>query len=133
MVIDQSTERQLKNLRIWNIVVGIILAIQAVMIAVLTNSFSLPVTATFISGPPGTTPSLPASDSSSDSHTSAEATVGRDPFIYKAAPVSAQLLANRFLGPRPAPHFVRAAASSALHALHQCPAPRSPLVHTSRP
>ena len=58
MVIDQSIERRLGRLRIWNIVVGIILAIQAVMIAVLTNSFSLPVTATFMSGPPGTAPEL---------------------------------------------------------------------------
>jgi hypothetical protein len=58
MVIDQSIERRLGRLRIWNIVVGIILAIQAVMIAVLTNSFSLPVTATFMSGPPGTPPEL---------------------------------------------------------------------------
>ncbi|MFC1958011.1 heliorhodopsin HeR [Chloroflexota bacterium] len=58
MAIDQSIERRLRRLRIWNIVVGIILAIQAVMIAVLTNNFSLPVTATFMSGPPGTAPEL---------------------------------------------------------------------------
>jgi len=58
MAIGQSTERQLNKLRIWNIVVGVILAIQAIMVAALTNSFSLPVTATFIQGPPGTTPSL---------------------------------------------------------------------------
>ena len=54
MVIDQSIERRLGRLRIWNIAVGLILAVQAIMIAVLTNSFSLPVTATFMSGPPGT-------------------------------------------------------------------------------
>src|SRR4030042_5239710 len=58
MAIDQSIERRLGRLRIWNIAVGIILAIQAVMIAVLTNNFSLPVTATFMSGPPGTPPVL---------------------------------------------------------------------------
>ena len=58
MDIDQEIERRLSNLRIWNFVVGLILAIQAIMIAVLTNSFSLPVTATFISGPPGTDPKL---------------------------------------------------------------------------
>jgi hypothetical protein len=58
MVTDQSTERRLGRLRIWNIVVGLILAVQAVMIAVLTNNFSLPVTATFMSGPPGTAPEL---------------------------------------------------------------------------
>jgi hypothetical protein len=55
---DQSIERRLGRLRTWNIVVGIILAIQAAMIAVLTNNFSLPVTATFMSGPPGTAPEL---------------------------------------------------------------------------
>ena len=53
-----SDERRLGQLRIWNTVVGAILAVQAVLIAVLTNSFSLPVTATFMSGPPGTTPEL---------------------------------------------------------------------------
>ncbi len=58
MDIDQSIERRLGRLRIWNIVVGLILALQAVMIALLTNDFSLPVTATFMNGPPGTTPEL---------------------------------------------------------------------------
>ncbi len=58
MAIDQTREQQLNRLRIWNIVVGLILAAQAIMIAVLTNNFSLPVTATFMSGPPGTTPEL---------------------------------------------------------------------------
>jgi len=58
MVTDQSIERRLGRLRIWNIVVGLILAVQAALMAVLTNNFSLPVTATFMSGPPGTTPEL---------------------------------------------------------------------------
>jgi hypothetical protein len=58
MTIDASSERKLGQLRTWNILVGLILAAQAVLIAVLTNSFSLPVTATFMSGPPGTTPEL---------------------------------------------------------------------------
>ena len=53
MTVDPTTERQLNRLRVWNIVVGLILAAQAVLIAVLTNNFSLPVTATFMSGPPG--------------------------------------------------------------------------------
>ena len=55
MAIDQSIERRLGQLRIWNIVVGLILAVQAVLIAVLTNSFSLPVTSTFMQGEPGST------------------------------------------------------------------------------
>jgi hypothetical protein len=58
MAVDKAIEKQLAQLRIWNIVVGLILAVQAVLIAVLTNNFSLPVTATFMSGPPGTAPVL---------------------------------------------------------------------------
>jgi hypothetical protein len=58
MEMDQSVERKLGRLRTWNIVVGLILAVQAVLMAVLTNNFSLPVTATFMSGPPGTAPEL---------------------------------------------------------------------------
>jgi hypothetical protein len=50
---DQLVEKKLKRLRAWNIAVGLILALQAAMIAVLTNNFSLPVTATFMTGPPG--------------------------------------------------------------------------------
>jgi len=55
---SQSVERKLNQLRVWNIVVGLILAIQAILIALLINDFSLPVTATFMSGPPGTAPEL---------------------------------------------------------------------------
>ena len=58
MAIEPSVEKQLARLRTWNIAVGITLAIQAVMMAVLTNDFALPVTATFMSGPPGTPPEL---------------------------------------------------------------------------
>jgi hypothetical protein len=58
MVTDQSIERRLDRLRIWNIVVGLILAAQAALMAVLTNNFSLPVTAGFITGPPGSEPEL---------------------------------------------------------------------------
>jgi hypothetical protein len=58
MASDQSTERRLDRLRIWNLVVGLILAAQAVLMAVLTNNFSLPVTAAYITGPPGSEPEL---------------------------------------------------------------------------
>jgi hypothetical protein len=58
MVTNQSVEKRLGKLRIWNIVVGLILAVQAVLIAVLTNSFSLPVTATFMEGAPGSATTL---------------------------------------------------------------------------
>jgi len=58
MSIDQPTEQRLAKPRSWNIIVGLILAVQAVMIALLTNDFALPVMATFISGPPSTAPVL---------------------------------------------------------------------------
>jgi hypothetical protein len=58
MVLDQAIEKKLNNLRIWNILVGLILAVEAVAMAVLTNSFSLPVTATFMQGPPGSPATL---------------------------------------------------------------------------
>ena len=58
MASDASVERKLNRLRIWNIVVGLILAVQAILIAGLTNGFSLPVTGSFLNGPPGTSPEL---------------------------------------------------------------------------
>ena len=58
MAIEKATERKLNNLRIWNIIVGLILAAQAVVMALLTNNFSLPVTATFMQGPPGSTATI---------------------------------------------------------------------------
>ena len=53
MDVEQTSEKRINLLRTWNIVVGLILAAQAVMIAVLTNNFSLPVTATFMTNAPG--------------------------------------------------------------------------------
>jgi hypothetical protein len=58
MSTDQAIEMRLASLRKWNIAVGLVLAVQAVMIALLTNDFSLPVTATFMTGPPGTASEL---------------------------------------------------------------------------
>jgi hypothetical protein len=58
MTVDSVKERKLNNLRLWNIVVGLVLAAQAVVMAILTNKFSLPVTATFMEGPPGSAPTL---------------------------------------------------------------------------
>jgi hypothetical protein len=58
MTFDQASESKLNHLRIWNIVVGLILAAQAILVGILTNSFSLPVTGGFINGPPGTMPGL---------------------------------------------------------------------------
>jgi hypothetical protein len=53
MAIDQSIEKRFHQLRIWNIAVGLILAVQAVMFGLLTNRFSLPVTATLMTDAPG--------------------------------------------------------------------------------
>ena len=55
---DVVTEARLKNLRWWNVGVGLVLAAQAVVIALLSNDFSLPVVATYMAGPPGTEPQL---------------------------------------------------------------------------
>ena len=52
--VTPELEHRLSRLRLWNIGVGVVLAVEAVAIALLTNSFSLPVTATYMSGPPGT-------------------------------------------------------------------------------
>jgi len=58
-VASQSrVEKQIRGLRVWNIVVGLVLAVEAIMVANLTNSFALPVTGGFINGPPGTMPGL---------------------------------------------------------------------------
>ena len=53
---DQT--RRLGRLRVWNLGVGIVLAVEAIAIALLTNGFTLPVTANYMSGPPGTPPEL---------------------------------------------------------------------------
>jgi len=55
---SQAVEARLRSLRWWNLGVGLILAVQAVVIAVLANNFSLPVVATYMNGPPGTAPTL---------------------------------------------------------------------------
>jgi hypothetical protein len=47
-------ERRLGRLRVWNLGVGAVLAVEALAMALLTNGFSLPVTATYMTGPPGT-------------------------------------------------------------------------------
>ncbi len=56
--VSENVEARLRNLRWWNLLVGLVLAVQAVVIAVLSNDFALPVVATFMGGPPGTEPTL---------------------------------------------------------------------------
>jgi hypothetical protein len=52
--VTPKLEQRLRRLRVWNLSVGVVLALEAVAMAVLTNRFSLPVTSTYMSGPPGT-------------------------------------------------------------------------------
>ena len=47
-------DARVSKLRWWNVAVGLVLAAQAVVIAVLANDFSLPVVANYMQGPPGT-------------------------------------------------------------------------------
>lgn len=51
--------RRLAGLRRYNIVVGAVLLAQAVAVVALSNDFTLPVTASYLQGPPGTTPADP--------------------------------------------------------------------------
>jgi hypothetical protein len=50
---------RLAGLRRYNIVVGLVLLVQAVAVVALANDFTLPVTASYLEGPPGTTPGDP--------------------------------------------------------------------------
>ncbi len=58
--IDAPVEpSRLAALRRYNIVVGVVLLAQAVVVYLLANDFTLPVTASYLEGPPGTTPGDP--------------------------------------------------------------------------
>lgn len=50
---------RLAGLRRYNIIVGLILVAQAVAVVALSNDFTLPITAAYLEGPPGTTPGDP--------------------------------------------------------------------------
>ena len=52
-MVDKTANSRIDRLRWWNVSVGLTLAAQAVVIATLTNGFTLPVTSTFMTGPPG--------------------------------------------------------------------------------
>lgn len=49
-------ERQVRRLRLYNLVMGAVHAAQGAVILALANDFALPVTATFMEGPPGDAP-----------------------------------------------------------------------------
>ena len=54
-----SEQQQIKRIRRWNIVAGFAHLVQLILILILSNDFTLPVTATYMAGPPGTPPSDP--------------------------------------------------------------------------
>jgi Heliorhodopsin len=54
-----NTERRFGRIRLYNVVMGLFHAAQGVIVLVLANSFALPVTATYLGGPPGTPPPAP--------------------------------------------------------------------------
>ncbi len=52
---NKLTDKQIKPLRKWNIAAGLLHLVSLIAVVVLSNDFSLPVTATYLTGPPGTT------------------------------------------------------------------------------
>jgi len=52
-------DKQINSLRKWNIVAGFLHLISMIAVLSLSNNFSLPVTATYLTGPPGSTFSNP--------------------------------------------------------------------------
>jgi hypothetical protein len=56
MMTDTATYRRLRT---WNLVLAVLHAAQAAVVLALATSFTLPVTGTFLQGPPGTAPGRP--------------------------------------------------------------------------
>jgi len=54
----RATTATLGKLRLYNLVMGLLHAVQGFAVLLLSNDFTLPVTATFMEGPPGTTGTL---------------------------------------------------------------------------
>ncbi len=54
-----DADARFARIRLYNIVMGFVHAAQGVIVLVLANSFALPVTASFMTGPPGTPPATP--------------------------------------------------------------------------
>lgn len=52
---NKLTDKQIKPLRTWNIYAGLLHLASLIAVLALSNSFSLPVTATYMTGPPGST------------------------------------------------------------------------------
>ena len=56
VTVPEATQRRLRT---WNAGAGVLHALQAVAVVVLATDFALPVTASYLAGPPGTTPQDP--------------------------------------------------------------------------
>jgi len=56
---SKTMDKQINSLRKWNIVAGFLHLISMIAVLSLSNNFSLPVTATYLTGPPGSTFSNP--------------------------------------------------------------------------
>ncbi len=56
---DTVQTTQLAGIRRWNVIAGFAHLVQLILILVLATDFALPVTATYMEGPPGTPPSNP--------------------------------------------------------------------------
>ena len=54
---DALPESDRSSLRTYNLVIGLIHLAQAIVMVVLSNDFSLPITRSYLTGPPGTAPS----------------------------------------------------------------------------
>ncbi|PKQ29574.1 MAG: hypothetical protein CVT60_04685 [Actinobacteria bacterium HGW-Actinobacteria-10] len=54
-----DSEKRFKRLRLYNLVMGLFHLVQGVAIVALSNDFALPITASFMQGPPGTPPGAP--------------------------------------------------------------------------
>ncbi|MGI9196702.1 MAG: heliorhodopsin HeR [Candidatus Nanopelagicales bacterium] len=56
---DIAADPRLGRLRVWNLVAGFAHLVQLIAVLALANDFSIPITASYLEGPPGTTPGAP--------------------------------------------------------------------------
>ena len=57
-ITEERLVARLRNLRWWNIAVGLVLVVEAAVMAALANDFRIPVTASYLQGPPGSDTTL---------------------------------------------------------------------------
>ena len=56
---EKTEVQQIEGIRRWNLIAGIAHLVQLILVVALATDFALPVTATYMAGPPGTAPSDP--------------------------------------------------------------------------